>query len=166
MKNIKKILKYLFIIGFILGFLGVLSLVGIFYYYGQDVYNEKELKSFNPTTALKIYDRNDKLIALFYKRDSKKTVIPANKIPKLIIDSFVAVEDKRFFEHSGLDYKGILRAIVIDILTMSKKEGAYKSVLFTQKKVPEMELWTGTRLGVDAAQERFDVDEVFCSDEY
>ena len=124
MRNIKKKLKYLFIIGFILGLLGVLSLVGVFYYYGQDVYNEKELKNFNPTTALKIYDRNDKLIAIFYKRDSKKTVIPANKIPKIIIDSFVSVEDKRFFEHSGLDYKGILRAILIDIITLSKKEGA------------------------------------------
>ena len=52
------------------------------------------------------------------------------------------------------------------ILLLSKKEGVYKSVLFVQKKVPEMELWTGTRLGVDASKERFDVDDVFCSDEY
>ena len=52
------------------------------------------------------------------------------------------------------------------ILLLSKKEGLYKTILFVQKKVPEMELWTGTRLGVDAAKERFDVDEVFSSDTY
>jgi len=52
------------------------------------------------------------------------------------------------------------------ILLFSKKEGLYKTVLFVQKKVPEMELWTGTRLGVEAAKERFDVDEVYSSDTY
>jgi len=52
------------------------------------------------------------------------------------------------------------------ILLLSKKRGVYKTVLFVQKKVPEMELWTGTRLGVDAAKDRFDVDEVFDSEIY
>jgi len=52
------------------------------------------------------------------------------------------------------------------ILLLSKKEGVYKSVLFVQEKVPEMELWTGKRLGVEAAKQRFDVDEVFSVDLY
>lgn len=124
MKDIKKKIKWFIIIIFILGLTGVGTLAGVFYHYSQGLYGEKELKNFNPETALSIYDRNNKLIALFYKRDARKTIIPHNKIPKIIIDSFVAVEDKRFFEHSGLDYKGIFRAIVIDILTLSKKEGA------------------------------------------
>ena len=124
MKNIKKKIKWIVIILFILGLSGVGTLAGIFYHYSQGLYGEKELKNFNPETALSIYDRNDKLIAIFYKRDGRKTIIPHNKIPKFIINTFVSVEDKRFFEHSGLDYKGIFRAIVIDILTMSKKEGA------------------------------------------
>ena len=51
------------------------------------------------------------------------------------------------------------------VVVLSKKEGVYKSVLFVQSKVPEMELWSGKRLGVDAAKERFDVDEVFCVDD-
>jgi penicillin-binding protein 1A len=124
MKNIKKKIKITIIVLFVLGLAGVGTLAGIFYHYSKQVYGEKELKNFNPETALTLYDRNDKLIAIFYKRDGKKTILPANKIPKKIIDSFIAVEDKRFLEHSGLDYKGIFRAILIDILTMSKKEGA------------------------------------------
>ncbi len=52
------------------------------------------------------------------------------------------------------------------ILLLSKREGVFKTVLFVQKKVPEMELWTGERLGVEAAKRRFDVDEVFSSDAY
>ncbi len=50
------------------------------------------------------------------------------------------------------------------VLLLSKKEGTYKSVLFVQSKVPKMELWTGKRLGVDAALESFDVDAVYSID--
>jgi len=50
------------------------------------------------------------------------------------------------------------------VLVLSKKAGDYKSVLFVQAKVPEMELWTGERLGVEAAKARFDVDEVYSVD--
>ena len=52
------------------------------------------------------------------------------------------------------------------ILLLSKKAGTYKSVLFVQKKVPEMELWTGRRLGVEAAADHFDVDAVFSIESY
>lgn len=45
-------------------------------------------------------------------------------------------------------------------LVFVKKRKKTKVVLFVQKKDPTMELWTGKRLGVDAAQGRFDVDEV------
>ncbi len=52
------------------------------------------------------------------------------------------------------------------VLLLSKKEDEEKTVLFVQEKVPEMELWTGERLGVDAAKARFSVDEVFSIAEY
>ena len=52
------------------------------------------------------------------------------------------------------------------LLVLSKKEGISKSVLFVQEKNPEMELWTGKRLGVDAAKEQFLVDEVYASDAF
>jgi len=47
------------------------------------------------------------------------------------------------------------------VVVLCKKCDECKTVLFVQEKVPEMELWTGERLGVDAAQEAFDFDEVY-----
>ncbi len=47
------------------------------------------------------------------------------------------------------------------VVVLSKKGDEHKTVLFVQEKVPEMELWTGERLGVDAAKECFDFDEVY-----
>lgn len=124
MKRFKKVVKFLFISGFICGILGIIAITSIFYYYSQNVYGEHELKNLNPPTALRIYDRNDHLIRIFYKPDGKKTIIPYNKIPRRVLNAFIAVEDKSFFEHSGIDYVGILRAVVVDIMTMSKKQGA------------------------------------------
>lgn len=52
------------------------------------------------------------------------------------------------------------------VVVLCKKGDESKSVLFVQEKVPEMELWTGERLGVDAAKERFSFDEVYGIDNF
>jgi len=49
-------------------------------------------------------------------------------------------------------------------LVLFKKEGVLSTTLFVQKKEPELELWSGIRLGVEAAQERFSVDDIFESE--
>ena len=50
------------------------------------------------------------------------------------------------------------------VLVLSKKGKVCHTALFVQAKVEEMELWTGKRLGVDAAKKRFDVDTVYSMD--
>ncbi len=52
------------------------------------------------------------------------------------------------------------------IVILSRKGDQSKTVLFVQEKVPEMELWTGKRLGVEAAKKHFNVDEVHSVDDY
>lgn len=52
------------------------------------------------------------------------------------------------------------------ILVLCKKADRCKSVLFVQQKVPEMELWTGERLGVESAKKQFEVDEVYAVDSF
>jgi Xaa-Pro aminopeptidase len=52
------------------------------------------------------------------------------------------------------------------VLVLAKEQQGLKSLLFVQPKNEEMELWTGKRLGVDAAKKRFDVDEVHSIESY
>ncbi len=52
------------------------------------------------------------------------------------------------------------------VVVLCKKGDERKTILFVQEKVPEMELWTGERLGVDAAQECFSFDEVYGIDSF
>jgi hypothetical protein len=50
--------------------------------------------------------------------------VPFNEVSPLFIDALLAREDTRFFEHSGVDWRGVLRALYRDIVTRSAKEGA------------------------------------------
>lgn len=73
----------------------------------------------NETT--KIYDRNANLIGELALEKSEPVEYEA--IPKLLVEAFVATEDRRFFEHSGVDLWSIGRAAVKDIAARSMVEG-------------------------------------------
>ena len=67
---------------------------------------------------------------VFYDKDGKEILIektPAlspEDIPKSLSDAFVAIEDKRFYEHKGVDYRRVFGAIVSNLKSKSLKEGA------------------------------------------
>ncbi|CFY11218.1 Penicillin-binding protein 1A [Syntrophomonas zehnderi OL-4] len=63
------------------------------------------------------YSDGKKMGNLGYKREYSKD------FPEFMKDAVVAVEDRRFYEHSGLDSKGIGRAIYKDVISRSKSEG-------------------------------------------
>lgn len=82
-------------------------------YYAKDLPDLKDITSYKPTLVNEIYASDGTMIGRFGLE--KRKLIDLNKIPKHVVDSFIAVEDKRFFEHSGLDFKGILRAFIENI---------------------------------------------------
>lgn len=69
-----------------------------------------------------ILDSNDNRIGEIYSE--RRTYMPIDKIPQIVQDAFVAAEDNKFWEHSGVDYTGILRAAIANLRSGRKKEGA------------------------------------------
>lgn len=87
---------------------------------GEKLLNEnKDKLTVNETT--KIYDRNANLIAELSLE--KSDPVESDQIPKIIKDAFVATEDKRFYEHQGVDLWSIGRAAVKDVIARSMVEG-------------------------------------------
>jgi len=72
--------------------------------------------------ALRIYDRNGDLRAEV--AGPLRRVVPRERIPDLLADAFVAVEDRRFWDHGGVDARGVLRAAVRNVRDGEIAEGA------------------------------------------
>ncbi|MEO0275026.1 MAG: PBP1A family penicillin-binding protein [candidate division WOR-3 bacterium] len=80
------------------------------------------IEKFEPSLATEVYDRNDNLIYTFYLE--KREAIKFSDIPRNVINAFVAVEDKRFFEHNGIDIVRLFKSILVDIMTLKPAQGA------------------------------------------
>ncbi|WP_334071274.1 transglycosylase domain-containing protein [Paenibacillus sp. A14] len=85
---------------------------------GEKILNENRDKLVIYETS-KVYDRTGKLMGELSIEKSE----PVDKIPDLVKKAFVATEDRRFYEHNGVDLWSISRAAVKDIMARSLVEG-------------------------------------------
>ena len=79
------------------------------------------LKDVRMQVPLRIYTHDGSLIAEFGEK--RRTPIEIEHTPKKLIEAFIAAEDDRFYEHPGVDWQGILRAVYVLVTTGEKKEG-------------------------------------------
>ena len=95
------------------------------WYFSSGLPDYKKLTNYQPPVSSRIYSDNGSLIAEY--AIEKRLFIPYSSIPKKVINSFLSAEDKNFFNHPGIDAKGIARAIIknIDNIINNKRlEGA------------------------------------------
>jgi penicillin-binding protein 1A len=97
------------------------------------------LADYHPPIVTQVFGDDGSLVGEFYLE--RRTVVPVAKIPKKLILAFVAAEDANFYQHSGIDYLGVVRAAIKNIISMRKKEGAStitqqvaRSMLLTPEK--------------------------------
>ena len=98
-----------------------------------------EMEEYTPSLTTKVFDRNNKLIHEF--SIEKRSMVPLEDIPVDLQNAVVAMEDREFFSHPGFSVKGILRALLYDIMTGKAKQGAStltqqlsRGVFLTQEK--------------------------------
>ena len=102
-----------------------LILVSVLWAFSNNLPDYKYLKNYKAPVSSKIYSGSGELIQDF--SSEKRIFIPYNSIPKIVINSFLSAEDKNFFDHPGIDAKGVLRAIfknISNILNSKRLEGA------------------------------------------
>src|SRR5580698_3482230 len=71
---------------------------------------------------LRVYTRTGALIAQI--GEQRRIPVTYDQIPELVKHAFLAAEDERFFEHHGIDYFGVVRAVLIDVVSGDKTQGA------------------------------------------
>jgi penicillin-binding protein 1A len=96
------------------------------------------MKNNELAVPLRVYTSSGELIAQI--GEQRRNPVKYEQIPKLVRDAFVAAEDDQFFEHHGFDWKGILRALFVNV-TSAERQGAStitmqaaRSAFFTQEQ--------------------------------
>lgn len=120
MQFIKKInKKILFAIAFLILFF-IVTLIGMIIYDNQSKVHS--IKNYKPGISLKILDRKDRLVANVFENEFRYYAT-FNEIPPKIIETLLAVEDTMFFEHNGVNFDAISRAMIKNIKSGSYIEG-------------------------------------------
>lgn len=99
-----------------------ISLTATYYYFEPQLPDVETLRDIELQTPMQILDKDGFLIAEF--GDKRRIPVLLEEVPPLLINAFLATEDQRFFEHFGVDFKGLIRAAVTVALTGSKRQGA------------------------------------------
>lgn len=92
-------------------FLLVPFFAGFYYFIVKDLPSPTTLSGTSASLSTHIYDRNGTLLYTIYG-NKNQTFVPLNKIPKHIQQATIAIEDKTFYQHGAVDFKGIARAFI------------------------------------------------------
>lgn len=111
-----RLLVLLVILGALSGIIG-----GLVYWMVSDLPKVNAIEEYVPVESSKVYSSEGKILAEFYYE--RRTFVPHYQIPDHVKKAFVAIEDVRFYVHPGIDFIGILRALIQDIRVGSMVQG-------------------------------------------
>ncbi len=83
--------------------------MGAYVLYSRQLPEVPDLNSYQPRTVSTFFADDGTVIGVFFKQ--RRFVVDLNQIPKHVINAFLAAEDARFYEHKGVDWHGIMRAM-------------------------------------------------------
>lgn len=124
------VISTLFCLGVIILSIGGVALV---FYVGRDLPDHKQLANYKLPTISRIYASNGQVIAEY--ADERRLFVPIHAIPKPIINAFIAAEDKNFYKHKGIDYLGIVRAMVTNFKNIGMNRRPVGASTITQQVV-------------------------------
>lgn len=91
-------------------------------YYFRDLPSIEQLQNFDPELVTRIYSADGIVLQELYTQ--RRIFVPMEKIPPAMVHAVIAIEDARFMQHWGFSLRDFTRALIIDILTLSKDQGA------------------------------------------
>ncbi len=101
--------------------LGILFIALLFFIYSFGLPTVESLKDYKPSPGTVILADDGRVLGQV--RIEKGIYVPLQRIPKHMVKAVLATEDPRFFQHKGIDYRGIMRAALKDIISVRLKQG-------------------------------------------
>lgn len=110
--------------------------IGLFKHYSQDLPDYSYLKDYQPPTLSRIYADDGRMMATI--AEEQRVFVPSKAIPKRVIDAFLSAEDQDFYQHSGVDYSGIARAMLVNLENLGRDRHPMGASTITQQVAKNM----------------------------
>ena len=119
MTRLRRWLRWLLVAFLVLALIGAAVAGGLYYAISSRLPDVQTLRDIEMQEPMYVYAADGKLMAVF--GESRRTPITMKEVPERLKQAFLATEDARFYEHGGVDYKGIGRAVWLLATTNDKR---------------------------------------------
>jgi penicillin-binding protein 1A len=130
----KKLLKFtvrLFVVLLLCLVLGAAGGIGIFWHFGQGLPDYQQLAKYEPPTVTRVHAGDGRLLTEFSRQ--RRVFMPFEAIPKRVVNAFIAAEDKDFYNHGGVDFRGVARAILTNVKRIGSGQRLVGASTITQQ---------------------------------
>src|ERR1700676_557948 len=111
MRLLVRFMGFLFAAGTVLFLVGVAAAAGLIWHFSKDLPDYSQLQDYEPPVMTRVHAADGALLGEYSKE--RRLYLPIQAVPKLVINAFLAAEDKNFYEHGGIDYSGMARAALL-----------------------------------------------------
>ncbi len=131
-----RLISALLSLGLLLLGLGAVAIFMLFNYYSKDLPDYSYLQDYQPPTLTRIYADDGRMMATI--AEEQRIFVPIDAIPKRVIDAFLSAEDEDFYQHGGVDYFGIARAIFVNVQNLGRDRHPMGASTITQQVAKNM----------------------------
>ena len=103
---------------FFFAVIGILVLMVVFIRISHDLPDYHQLENYEPPITTRLFAGDGQLLMEY--ATEQRLFVPIDKIPDLVKKAFIAAEDKKFYSHGGIDYVGIVRAVIANLKNLGK----------------------------------------------
>ena len=103
----------------------------VFYHFGRGLPDYQQLADYEPPTVTRVHAGDGRLLAEFAKE--KRVFVPIGAMPKRMVKAFLSAEDKNFYSHPGIDFLGVVRAVITNISRLGTDQRPVGASTITQQ---------------------------------
>src|SRR4030081_3181547 len=111
MRFLVRFMGFLFAAGTVVFLVGVAATAGLIWHFSKDLPDYSQLQDYEPPVMTRVHASDGALLGEYSKE--RRLYLPIQAVPKMVINAFLAAEDKNFYEHGGIDFTGMARAAVL-----------------------------------------------------
>lgn len=107
----------------------------------RDLPHPERIETMRSAQSTKLYDRTGTVLLYEIHGDQNRTVVDVSKLPPYVAQAVIAIEDQGFYNHSAFDFRGVMRALWVNIITGDFSQGGstitqqlVKNVYLTNEK--------------------------------